>query len=93
MILFLTAIAIGAQEKHPQSYWYEGVWQGYDGEWTHVTRQVLALAEATPEAKYNWRPTAGVRTFAQVYMHIAVANFELLNFAGPKLPEGWSSDM
>ena len=26
----------------------EGIWQGYDGEWKHVSRQLLDLAEATP---------------------------------------------
>ena len=26
----------------------EGIWQGYDGEWRHVSRQLIALAEATP---------------------------------------------
>ena len=27
----------------------DGVWQGYDGEWRHVSAQLIALAEATPE--------------------------------------------
>jgi hypothetical protein len=26
----------------------EGLWQGYDGEWMHVSQQLIALAEATP---------------------------------------------
>jgi hypothetical protein len=34
----------------------EGIWQGYDGEWRHVSSQLLALAEATPEEKFAWRP-------------------------------------
>jgi len=79
--------------KHPQSYWYEGLWQGYDGEWLHVTRQVLALAEATPAEKYAWRPEPGVRTFSQVYMHIAIANFGLLSLTGPKPPQGFGQDL
>src|SRR5438445_4287452 len=33
----------------------EGIWQGYDGEWRHVSSQLLALAEATPEGKFSWR--------------------------------------
>ena len=70
----------------------EGLWRGYEGEWIHVMRQTLALAEATPEDKYAWRPAPGVRSFAEVYMHIALANFGLLSYTGPKLPEGVGAD-
>src|ERR1700739_1166097 len=34
----------------------EGIWQGYDGEWRHVSKQLVDLAEATPEGKFSWRP-------------------------------------
>jgi uncharacterized damage-inducible protein DinB len=64
----------------------EGIWQGYDGEWRHVSRQLIALAEATPAEKFAWRPAAGVRSTSEVYMHIAVANFYLLSVTGPKMP-------
>jgi hypothetical protein len=53
----------------------EGIWQGYDGEWRHVSQQLIALAEATPAEKFAWRPAAGVRSTSEVYMHIAMANF------------------
>jgi uncharacterized damage-inducible protein DinB len=91
--LFLMIMASTLAQQHPQSYWMEGLWQGYDGELTHVTRQVIALAEATPAEKYGWRPAPGVRTFSQVYMHIAMANFGLLSATGPKLPEGFTPDL
>jgi len=64
----------------------EGLWEGYDGEWSHVSRQLLALAEATPAAKFSWRPAPGVRSIGEVYMHIAIANFYLLSVTGPKEP-------
>jgi uncharacterized damage-inducible protein DinB len=64
----------------------EGIWQGYDGEWRHVSSQLIALAEATPEDKFSWRPAPGVRSTAEVYMHIVDANFYLLSFTGPKMP-------
>jgi uncharacterized damage-inducible protein DinB len=64
----------------------EGVWQGYDGEWKHVSEQLVALAEATPAEKFAWRPAPGVRSTSEVYMHIAVANFYLLSMTGPKMP-------
>lgn len=66
----------------------EGIWEGYDGEWKHVTSQLIALAEATPDDKFAWRPAKGVRSTSEVYMHIAVANFYLLSITGPKMPEG-----
>jgi uncharacterized damage-inducible protein DinB len=64
----------------------EGIWQGYDGEWLHVTQQLTALAEATPAEKFSWRPAPGVRSTSEVYMHIAIANFYLLSVTGPKMP-------
>jgi uncharacterized damage-inducible protein DinB len=64
----------------------EGLWQGYDGEWVHVSRQLIALAEAIPPEKYNWRPAVGVRSTSEVLMHIALANFYLLSVTGPSMP-------
>ena len=65
----------------------DGIWLGFDGEWRHVSSQLIALAEATPEEKFSWRPAAGVRSTSEVYMHIALANFYLLNVTGAKLPD------
>jgi uncharacterized damage-inducible protein DinB len=71
----------------------EGIWQGYDGEWRHVSSQLLALAEATPEEKFSWRPAPGVRSNSEVYMHIATANFYLLSITGPKMPAAMKEGM
>jgi uncharacterized damage-inducible protein DinB len=71
----------------------EGVWQGYDGEWKHVSEQLVALAEATPAEKFSWRPAPGVRSTSEVYMHIAIANFYLLSVTGPKMPADLNDDM
>lgn len=64
----------------------DGLWQGFDGEWRHVSNQLIALAEATPEEKFAWRPAPGVRSTSEVYMHIVMANFYLLSVTGPKMP-------
>jgi uncharacterized damage-inducible protein DinB len=64
----------------------EGVWRGYDGEWLHTSQQLIALAEATPAEKFSWRPAPGVRSTSEVYMHIAITNFYLLQVTGPKVP-------
>jgi len=71
----------------------EGIWEGYDGEWRHVSRQLIALAEATPPDKFAWRPAAGVRSTSEVYMHIAISNFYLLSVTGPKMPPNLKLDM
>ena len=64
----------------------DGLWQGYDGEWRHVSQQLIALAEATPAEKFAWRPAPGVRSTSEVYMHIVMANFWLLSVTGPQMP-------
>ena len=35
------------------------------------------LAEAIPAEKYTWRPAPDVRSFAEVFMHVSAANFNL----------------
>lgn len=70
----------------------EGLWHGYDGEWEHTSSQLIALAEATPEDKFAWRPAPGVRSTSEVYMHIVVANFYLLSVTGPKFPSDLKDD-
>lgn len=71
----------------------EGLWQGYEGEWGHVSRQLIALAEAIPAEKYSWRPAPGVRSVSEVYMHVAMSNFYLLSVTGPKMPPDLTRDM
>jgi len=89
-LLLLSLSLLSAPAVRPESL--EGLWQGYDGEWTHVTQQLMALAEATPEEKFSWRPAAGVRSTSEVYMHIAVSNFYLLSVTGPKMPAELDDD-
>jgi uncharacterized damage-inducible protein DinB len=89
LLLLITASpALAQNQKVP-----EGIWQGYDGEWLHVSQQLIALAEATPEEKFTWRPAPGVRSTSEVYMHIAEANFYLLSVTGPKMPADMKEGM
>src|SRR5437588_12547555 len=84
-IFWLLLLGFGARpvlaQKAP-----EGIWQGYDGEWRHVSNQLSALAQATPEDKFSWRPGPGARSTSEVYMHIGMANFFLLSDTGSKMP-------
>ena len=87
LVLFLLGTVTLSAQKAP-----EGIWQGYDGEWLHVSQQLIALAEATPAEKFTWRPAPGVRSTSEVYMHIAIANFYLLGITGPKMPADIKED-
>ena len=88
MKILFAAIFLGTALLHAQT---DGIWQGYDPEWGHVSKQLIALAEATPVEKFSWRPGPGVRSMSEVYMHIAMANFYLLSVTGPKMPADLSS--
>jgi len=55
--------------------------QGWIPEFTLTSRQLLQLAEATPADKFGWRPGPGVRSVSEVYMHLALGNFWLLQQA------------
>ena len=68
--LFVSTSAAVAQQKAP-----EGIWEGYDGEWVHVSQQLTALAEATPPEKFAYRPAPGVRSTSEVYMHLVSPTF------------------
>ena len=85
--LWLSSAPVLFAESYP-----EGIWQGYDGEWKHVSQQLIALAEATPAEKFAWRPAPGVRSTSEVYMHIVRANFYLLSVTGPKMPADLKQD-
>lgn len=86
VVLLLCAAALYSQAPPVQDP-YEGLWQGYAGEWGRVTRQLAALAEVIPADKYGWRPAPGVRSVSEVFMHIAIANIGLLSYTNPKSPE------
>ena len=84
MKTLLLCALMSAATLHAQN---EGLWEGYDGEWNVASRQLIALAEATPPQKFTWRPAPGVRSIGEMYMHIVIANFYLLSVTGAKEPD------
>jgi len=66
-----------AANKAPQLYG-----EGWMGEFEYTTRELMQLAEATPAAKYSWRPADGVRSISEVYVHIALAHMFFLRSVG-----------
>jgi uncharacterized damage-inducible protein DinB len=62
---------------------------GYTG------KHVLELEDAIPRSKFNWRPGPGVRSIAEVYLHIAYSNYGLAKAATGKEPPadiGWEAN-
>jgi len=76
---------------------FAGPTSGFRGEFLKqlddVEKKCVSLAEATPEAKYAWRPAAGVRSIGEVFVHIAGANYMFTRFIGAKMPEGLDPNM
>lgn len=40
-----------------------------------VQKKLIDLARAIPESAYTWRPSAGVRSVAEVFKHVAADNY------------------
>jgi uncharacterized damage-inducible protein DinB len=47
------------------------------------------LAEAIPADKYAWRPAPDVRSFAEVFLHVSAANYNLYKLVGTPPPTGF----
>jgi uncharacterized damage-inducible protein DinB len=48
--------------------------------------KIIGLAKTVPEDKYDWTPAPGVRSFREVFLHIAYGN-KLMTDLGQKAPE------
>lgn len=60
--------------------------EDYLKELARVRQQILSLAEAIPQDKYTWRPSEGIRSVSEVYLHTAFANYLLPKVAGYDVP-------
>ena len=58
------------------------------GSLTHVSGQVMQLAQAIPAEKFSWAPQTGVRSVAEVCAHIISANYFFGSKLGGKIPDG-----
>ena len=48
------------------------------------------LAEAIPADKFAWRPTPDVRSFAEVFLHVAGERYQILGLMGATPPSGFN---
>lgn len=51
-----------------------------------VEEKTVALAEAFTDAQYAWRPAEGVRSGAEVFMHVVTINYAFPIFVGHEAP-------
>lgn len=55
---------------------------------SYASGKIMQLAETLPADKYEWAPAEDVRSFADVFAHIASANYFFASKLGATIPEG-----
>ena len=91
----LCVLAIGAVRVAAQANPYKEGTPGVTGYRSEVLAEVMIqedkftrLAEAIPADKYTWRPAPDVRSFAEVFLHVSAANYNLYKLVGTPPPTG-----
>ncbi len=85
--LLLAALALTASAAHAQAP-TTGWRAEFLGSLAQAEQKYVALAQAVPWAKYQWRPATGVRSVCEVYLHIAGANYLFSGPLGAAPPSG-----
>lgn len=57
----------------------------------YAARELVQLADAVPADKYAWRPAPGVRSIAEVYLHVANAQYVFGANIGVAKPAGYDA--
>ena len=93
LLLTASAMQLAAQGVNP----YKDGTPGVTGYRSEVLAEVMIqedkftrLAEAVPADKYRWRPAADVRSFAEVFLHVSAANYNLYKLVGTPPPAGFN---
>lgn len=92
----LLALAHPATDLSAQVNPYKDGTPGVSGYRSEILAEVmiqedkfLRLAEAVPADKYTWRPGPDVRSFAEVFLHVSTANYNLYKLVGTAPPAGF----
>ena len=95
-IFFLFVATITAVRGSAQVNPYKEGTPGVTGYRSEVLAEVMIqedkftrLAEAIPAEKYAWRPSPDVRSFAEVFLHVSAANYNLYKLVGTPPPAGF----
>jgi uncharacterized damage-inducible protein DinB len=83
--LFLPASTQQTTEGQPEMW--EEVREAYTIFAAYTEEKLIALAEAYPQDLYEWRPMEGVRSVSEVFLHIAAANYDVVQLLGGSLPD------
>ncbi len=76
--LFLAAVLVaGMQTAAAQNSIIEELRK----QWEATGNQIYTMAEAVPEAKYDFKPTPEVRSFREQLIHLASENYMFMGFA------------
>jgi len=94
ILITLTLVAmLPALPASAQINPYKDGTPGVTGYRAEVTAEVMVqedkftrLAEAIPADKFAWRPSADVRSFAEVFLHVGAANYNLYKLVGTPPP-------
>jgi uncharacterized damage-inducible protein DinB len=54
-----------------------------------VNKKFVSLANALPQDKFTWRPSADARSFAEVFLHVAGERYQILALGGATAPPGF----
>jgi uncharacterized damage-inducible protein DinB len=55
-----------------------------------LEKKFVDLSERVPSDKYAWRPSAGVRSISEVFLHVAGVNLAITRVFGTPPPEGFN---
>jgi len=59
-------------------------------DWQQLQDKFTKLAEAIPQDKYSWRPTEGVRSINELFLHVAGAGFYFPTLKGTPAAPGFT---
>jgi uncharacterized damage-inducible protein DinB len=85
-VLVMVALPGLAAPAHAQAPARAGVLGELLQDVQSVEEKLISLAEAIPEAQYDWRPGVGVRSVGEVVMHVAADNWFLTTPVGVAAP-------
>jgi uncharacterized damage-inducible protein DinB len=81
----MPSLAQDASQKTTASKAVPSASQAVLASWNEIGRKLVAMAEDFPEAKYDFKPTPEVRSFAQQLLHVSASMYY---FTGPAKGQG-----
>ena len=96
LVVLITSLAFCIASSAQVNPYKEGT-PGVTGYRSEIMAEVMIqadkltrLADAIPADKYTWRPTPDARSVAEVFLHIAAANYNLYKLVGTPPPAGFN---